>query len=49
MEAAADRGLTQHGQIRLQPHHDGLRFRVAEAAVEFNHVRRPSGATMIPA
>src|ERR1700733_5632953 len=40
MQAAIDRRLTQQSQVRLQPCENGLRFRVAEAAVEFNHVRR---------
>ena len=39
IERAVDRVLKQLDQIRLQPHHDRLRLRIAEAAVEFERSR----------
>ena len=36
-------GQAQRDQIRLQAHHDRLGFRVAEAAVVLDHLRRAVG------
>ena len=41
VQAAVERRLAQHRQIALQTHHDGLRLRIAEPAVELDDVRRP--------
>ena len=40
VERAGERGLAQADQVALQPHQDRLGLRVAEAAVELEHVRR---------
>ena len=39
VERAVDRVLEQVDEVGLEPQHDRLRFRVAHAAVEFEHLR----------
>ena len=40
VEAAVDGGFEQGDEVALQAHHDRLGFRVAHAAVEFQHLER---------
>ena len=40
VQSSLESRLAQLGEIGLQAHQDGLRFRVAEPAVEFEHVGR---------
>src|SRR5690606_34667314 len=47
-ERAVDAGLDQRGEVRAQAHHDRLRFRVAEAHVELDDLRRAVGVDHQP-
>ena len=40
VQAAIDRRLAQLDEIALQAHEDGLRFGIAQSAIEFQYIRR---------
>jgi hypothetical protein len=43
VQAAVDGGFDQVDQVRLQAQHHRLGFRIAEAHVELDHLRRAAG------
>ena len=43
-ESAVERGKHELGEIGFEPHHDRLRFRIAETHVELDDLRRAVAA-----